>query len=137
MTTKLDTFNPIFSSENSLNVIVGVVNKTNTTIGNLNKNSFATIVDKTKSLNYYLKYPRLEEVPDNFKIIYNGYDNKYEFSFGDDVSLIKNAKFTTIMDTTGDTAPVVVSNITTNKVTCKFGSGIVKNFQFIIYYSKM
>jgi hypothetical protein len=136
MTTKLDTFNPIFSSENSLNVIVGVVNKTNTTIGNLNKNSFATIVDKTKSLNYYLKYPRLEEVPDNFKIIYNGYDNKYEFSFGDDVSLIKNAKFTTIMDTTGDTAPVVVSNITTNKVTCKFGSGIVKNFQFIIYYSK-
>lgn len=136
MTTKLDTFNPIFSSENSLNVIVGLVNKTNTSIGNLNKNSFATIVDKTKGLNYYLKYPRLEEVPDNFKIIYNGFDNKYEFSFGDDVNLIKNAKFSTILDSTGDMASSVVANITTNKVTCKFGSGLVKKFQFIIYYSK-
>ena len=136
MTTKLDTFNPIFSSENSLNVIVGIVNKTNTTIGNLNKNSFATIVDKSKGLNYYLQYPRLEEVPDNFKIIYNGFDNKYEFSFGDDVNLIKNAKFTTILDSTGDMPSSVVANITTNKVSCKFGSGLVKKFQFIIYYSK-
>ena len=136
MTTKLDTFNPIFSSENSLNVIVGVVNKTNSTIGNLNKNSFATIVDKTKGLNYYLNYPRLEEVPDNFKIIYNGFDNKYEFTFGDDVNLIKNAKFSTILDNTGDFAETITSTIDNNKVTCKFGVGVVKKFQFIIYFAK-
>ena len=136
MTTKLDTFNPIFSSENSLNVIVGVVNKTNSTIGNLNKNSFATIVDKTKGLNYYLNYPRLEEVPDNFKIIYNGFDNKYEFTFGDDVNLIKNAKFSTILDNTGDFAETITSTIDSNKVTCKFGVGVVKKFQFIIYFAK-
>lgn len=136
MTTKLDTFNPIFSSENSLNVIVGVVNKTNSTIGNLNKNSFATIVDKTKGLNYYLNYPRLEEVPDNFKIIYNGYDNKYEFTFGEDVNLIKNAKFSTILDNTGDFAETITSTIDNNKVTCKFGVGVVKKFQFIIYFAK-
>lgn len=136
MTTKLDTFNPIFSSENSLNVIVGVVNKTNSTIGNLNKNSFATIVDKTKGLNYYLNYPRLEEVPDNFKIIYNGFENKYEFTFGDDVNLIKNAKFSTILDNTGDFAETITSTIDSNKVTCKFGVGVVKKFQFIIYFAK-
>ncbi len=136
MTTKLDTFNPIFSSENSLNIIVGVVSKTNSTIGNLNKNSFATIVDKTKGLNYYLSYPRLEEVPDNFKIIYNGFDNQYEFTFGDDVNLIKNAKFTSILDNTGDVGSTITSTINSNTVSCKFDSGEVKQFQFIIYFSK-
>jgi hypothetical protein len=136
MTTKLDTFNPIFSSENSLNIIVGVVTTNNVLIGNLNQNSFATIADKTKGLNYYLEYPRLEEVPDNFKIVYNGFDKQYEFSFGDDVSLIKSAKFSSILSKTSDTPPTVTSTISTNTVSCKFGAGLVTKFQYIIYYAK-
>ena len=67
MTTKLDVFNPIFSSENSINLLVGVVKTTNSDVGNLNANIFSTIVDKTNKLNYYLQYPRMEELPDNLK----------------------------------------------------------------------
>ena len=136
MVSKLDAFNPIFSSENSLNVIVGIIDINNSFIGKLNKNSFATVADKNKSLNYYLKYPRLEEVPDNFKIIYNGFDNQYEFTFGDDVNLIKSAKFVTILDSKTDSVESAKSTILSNKINCKFGSGVVKKFQFIIYFSK-
>ena len=136
MTTKLDVFNPIFCSENSLNLLVGIVNTSNDDIGNLNQNIFSTIVDKKEKVNYYLQYPRIEELPDNLSVIYNGADKQYEFQFGDDVNLIRNAKFQCILTKATDTMYTNTSNITTNKVTCKFGTGVVTKFQFIIYFER-
>ena len=133
---KLDVFNPIFCNENSINLVVGIVKTSNDDIGNLNANIFATIIDKKEKLNYYLQYPRMEELPDNLKITYNGADKQYKFQFGDDVNLIRNVKFQAILTKKTDTMYSNTSTITKNKVTCKFGTGIVTKFQFMIYFER-